>query len=99
MLVQTEGMRSAAWYSAWALAEREPDRRTTAALAKAFCNDAYTSVASAGIQIHGGLGFTWEQDLHLYFKHAKAAEYAWGEPPYLREIAASHMIDGVPPAA
>ena len=49
-------------------------------------------IAGEGIQIHGGLGFTWEEDLHLYFKHARGAELAFGSPAHLREIAAETLI-------
>lgn len=94
MLVAVESMSSAATYAAWSLAAGEPDARTSACLAKSFCSDAGTRVASDGIQVHGGLGFTWEQDLHLYFKHAKAAEFLYGNSHALRELAARDLIDG-----
>ncbi|MBW2229617.1 MAG: acyl-CoA/acyl-ACP dehydrogenase [Deltaproteobacteria bacterium] len=93
MLVQTEGIRSAAYYAAWALEAEEPDALTMACLAKAYCGEAAAAVSAEGIQIHGGLGFTWEQDLHLYFKHARAAEFAWGDPTECREQAARDLID------
>jgi alkylation response protein AidB-like acyl-CoA dehydrogenase len=93
MFVKVEAIRSAAHYAAWSQANGEPDRHTTACLAKAYASEAYTQVAASGIQIHGGLGFTWEQDLHLYFKHAKAAEFAFGTPSHCRELAARALID------
>ena len=92
MLVRCEGIRSAAYYAAWALAEDEADAATTACLAKAYCGPAYAEVAGAGIQIHGGLGFTWEQDLHLYFKHAQAAESAWGNRTHNLDLAADSLF-------
>ena len=92
MLVQCEGIRSAAYFAAWALAEAEPDAATTACLAKAYCAEAYTEIAGAGIQIHGGLGFTWEQDLHFYFKHAQAAEFAWGDRTHNLNLAADDLF-------
>ena len=98
MLVASEGIRSAAYYAAWTLDEDEADRHGAACLAKAYCSEAAVRVAGEGIQIHGGLGFTWEQDLHLYFKHAKAAELAFGSPGLQRELAARVLIDGTPPA-
>ena len=94
MMIAVESMTSATQYAAWSVGTDEPDARTSACLAKSFCSDAYTRVAGDGIQIHGGLGFTWEQDLHLYFKHAKAAEFLYGSSHELREIAAQDMIDG-----
>jgi alkylation response protein AidB-like acyl-CoA dehydrogenase len=54
-------------------------------MAKAFAADAYRRVAQSGIQIHGGIGFTWEHDMHLYFKRAKANEVAFGDATYHRE--------------
>ena len=94
MLVAAESMNSATWYAAWSVGCDEPDARTSACLAKSFCSDAWAKLAGDGIQIHGGLGFTWEQDLHLYFKHAKAAAFLYGDGHALREIAARDMIDG-----
>lgn len=94
MLVKTEGVRSAALYASWALGAGEPDAHTSACLAKSYATDAYTEVAAEGIQIHGGLGFTWEQDLHVYFKHAKAAEFALGDATYNRELAARELVGG-----
>jgi alkylation response protein AidB-like acyl-CoA dehydrogenase len=96
MLVKTEGIRSAAYYAAWALDANEPDAHTSACLAKSYATEAYTFVASEGIQVHGGLGFTWEQDPHLYFKHAQAAEFVLGDATYNRELAARELIGGQP---
>ena len=92
MLVQCEGIRSAAYYAAWALGEAESNAATTACLAKAYCGQAYAEIAAAGIQIHGGLGFTWEQDLHFYFKHAQAAEFAWGDRAHNLNLAADDLF-------
>ena len=99
MLVASEGIRSAAYYSAWALDQGEPDAHASASLAKAYCSEAGVKITGDGIQIHGGLGFTWEQDLHLYFKHARAAEFAYGSPALNRELAARVLLDGPGPAA
>jgi alkylation response protein AidB-like acyl-CoA dehydrogenase len=99
MLVASEGMRSAAYYSAWALDQDEPDGHSSACLAKAHCSEAGVKVTGDGIQIHGGLGFTWEQDLHLYFKHARATELAFGSPALHRELAARVLIDTPAPPA
>jgi len=99
MLVASEGMRSAAYYSAWALDQDEPDGHSSACLAKAHCSEAGVKITGDGIQIHGGLGFTWEQDLHLYFKHARATELAFGSPALHRELAARVLIDSPAPPA
>jgi alkylation response protein AidB-like acyl-CoA dehydrogenase len=94
MFVQVEGARSATYYAAWCLDARTPDAHLAACMAKAFCSDAYRSVAGEGIQIHGGLGFTWEQDLHLYYKRAKASEVAFGDAIWNREEVARMVVDG-----
>ncbi len=93
MLVALEGMRSITWRAAWALAEDVPDAPAAAAMAKAFCSDAYARIAGDGIQIHGGLGFTWEQDLHLYFRRAKASELWLGDACWNREQVARALLD------
>ena len=54
-------------------------------MAKAYVSDAFRKVAGAGIQLHGGIGFTWEHDLHLYFKRAKGSEFTFGDATYHRE--------------
>lgn len=99
MLIHTEGIRSAAFYAAWALDDDAVDASTSARLAKAYSADAGLAVAGQGIQIHGGLGFTWEQDLQLYYKRAQAAALEYGSPSELREWAADHLIGPVPSAA
>jgi alkylation response protein AidB-like acyl-CoA dehydrogenase len=93
-LVKVEGMRSATLYAAWSGAAEEPDAHTSACLAKAYCSEAYAAVAADAIQIHGGLGFTWEQDPHLFYKRAKADELLFGSPSENRELAAREIIDG-----
>ena len=70
MLLETEGARSASYYAAWA-ADNEPETAPLAAsMAKAYASDAGTRVTSASLQVHGGIGFTWEHDLHLWLKRA-----------------------------
>jgi alkylation response protein AidB-like acyl-CoA dehydrogenase len=93
-LVKVEGMRSATWYAAWSVASGEADAHSAACLAKAWCSEAYAAVAADAIQIHGGLGFTWEQDPHLFYKRAKADELLFGSPSWNRELAAREIIDG-----
>ncbi len=93
MLVKVEGMKSVSYYAAWALDAEESDAHVSACLAKSFCGDAYSAIAGDAIQVHGGLGFTWEQDPHLYFKHAQAGALAWGDGVHVRELAARALLD------
>src|SRR5438105_10460 len=79
MLLEVESLRSAVYYAAWALERDHPDASLAASMAKAYASDAYRKVAASGIQIHGGVGVTWEADLHLYFKRAKPSEVAFGD--------------------
>jgi alkylation response protein AidB-like acyl-CoA dehydrogenase len=80
MLVEVEAARSTAQYAGWALSTEDEDLPVAAALAKARCSDAYLAVASETIQVHGGIGFTWEHDAHLYFKRAKTDQLLFGDP-------------------
>jgi len=93
MLLRVENLRSAAWYAAWARDEGEPDARAAAAMALAYASEAGPAVAGEGIQIHGGLGYTWEQDLHLYYKRAKANEVVLGDVSTSRELVARRAFD------
>lgn len=88
MLVGVESAKSAAYYAGWAAAEDNDELPTVAALAKSYCSEAYFSAAAENIQIHGGIGFTWEHDAHLYFKRAKSSELLFGDPAYHRTILA-----------
>jgi alkylation response protein AidB-like acyl-CoA dehydrogenase len=85
MLVDVENAKSLTYYAAWAMDERVPEAGLAASMAKAYCSDAFRKVAGAGIQLHGGIGFTWEHDLHLYFKRAKSSEFTFGDATYHRE--------------
>ena len=93
MLVRVEGARSATYYAAWTQANGLPDADTASCLAKAYCSDAYAQVAGDAIQIHGGLGFTWEEDPHLYFRRAKTSEHLLGDAAWHRELAARALLD------
>jgi alkylation response protein AidB-like acyl-CoA dehydrogenase len=70
LLTEVESAKSLTYYAAWAA--RSDDAATTAAMAKAYVSDAYLHAAEENIQIHGGVGFTWEYDCHLYFKRARS---------------------------
>jgi len=85
MLVDVENAKSLTYYAAWTMDENSTEAPLAASMAKAYASDAYRRVAGAGIQLHGGIGFTWEHDLHLYFKRAKASEFTFGDATYHRE--------------
>ncbi len=80
MFVKTELARSNAYYAAWALAENAPDLATAAASARVAASDAYHFASKENIQIHGGMGFTWEADCHFYYRRARSLGLALGSP-------------------
>jgi alkylation response protein AidB-like acyl-CoA dehydrogenase len=88
MLLEVESAKSAAYYAAYCSQENNDDLAVAASLAKSFCSEAYFHCAGENIQIHGGIGFTWEHHAHLYFKRAKSSELLLGDPAYHREILA-----------
>ena len=91
MLLEVESGKSAAYYAAWAAAEDNEELPVVASLAKAYVSDAYFHSAAENIQIHGGIGFTWEHDAHLYFKRAKSSEILFGDATYHRELLAQRI--------
>src|SRR5882724_3101847 len=99
MYLETESARSAAYYAAWALEENAPDAAVAVSIAKVYASDACRTVGNRGIQVYGGMGFTWENDLHLYYRRAKASETMLGDATFHRERIARLIIDGVAPAA
>jgi alkylation response protein AidB-like acyl-CoA dehydrogenase len=93
MYLETESSRSAVYYAGWALEENSPDAATAVSIAKMYASDAARAVGNRGIQIHGGMGFTWENDIHLYYRRAKASETAFGDATFHRERIARLVID------
>ena len=91
MLLEVESAKSAAYYAAWCAAELNDELPSVASLAKAYCSEAYFHTAAENIQIHGGIGFTWEHSAHLYFKRAKSSELLFGDPTYHRELLAQRI--------
>jgi len=91
MLLEVESAKSAAYYAGWCAAEMNDELPSTASLAKAYCSEAYFHAAAENIQIHGGIGFTWEHPAHLYFKRAKSSELLFGDPTYHRELLAQRI--------
>jgi alkylation response protein AidB-like acyl-CoA dehydrogenase len=85
MLVDVEGMRSAAYYAAWAVGASDPEASAAASAAKVWCSDAARRVMASGLQVHGGIGFTWEHDLHLFLKRSQLDQVTFGDAAYHRE--------------
>jgi alkylation response protein AidB-like acyl-CoA dehydrogenase len=85
MLVEVETARSAAWAAAASAASRDGELPERAALAKAWCSEALTTVAAETVQLHGGIAITWEHDAHLYFKRAHALSQLFGQPHRWRD--------------
>jgi alkylation response protein AidB-like acyl-CoA dehydrogenase len=88
MMVAIENARSLAYYAAWAVSEDAPETRQAVAMAKAYCSEMVKQVTSEAIQLHGGIGFTWEHDIHLYHRRGLAQEAAFGSAPVHREAVA-----------
>ncbi len=94
MLLLTESARSAAYYAAYALTEGDSAASGAVSIAKAYCSDAFREVGNRGVQVHGGIGFTWEHDLQLYYKRSKSSETLFGDATFHRERIARLVIDG-----
>ena len=91
MLVEVEFARTAAYHACFSAVD-DPDELLEAAnLAKAYCSEVYFHAAAENIQIHGGMGFTWEHPAHLYFKRAKASGMLFGDPAHHREMLAARI--------
>jgi alkylation response protein AidB-like acyl-CoA dehydrogenase len=95
MLVWTESSRSATYYAAWAMTEGIPDARAAVSVAKSYASDACRETGNRGVQVQGGMGFTWENDTHLYYRRAKASEIEFGDATFHRERIARLIIDSV----
>src|SRR5262245_2052223 len=93
MLLEVENSHSATYYAAWALGADVDDAALAASVAKAYVSEAARKVCGDAIQIHGGIGFTWEYDLHLYVMRAKALEATWGDADYHRELILRQIAD------
>jgi alkylation response protein AidB-like acyl-CoA dehydrogenase len=91
MLLEVESAKSAAYYGMWCASEMNDELPSVASLAKAYCSEAYFHATAENIQIHGGIGFTWEHPAHLYFKRAKSSELLFGDPSYHRELLAQRI--------
>ncbi len=92
MMLMTESARAATYYAAWALSVGAEDSNKAIAIAKAYCSDAGREVAHRGVQVHGGIGFTWEHDLHLFVKRIKVCEFLFGDATWQREQIARMIL-------
>ena len=91
MMVQVENARSLTYYAAWTVDENVPEARQAVPMAKAYCSDMCKTVTSEAIQVHGGIGFTWEHDMHLFYRRGLASEAAFGSAPVHREVVAQEL--------
>jgi alkylation response protein AidB-like acyl-CoA dehydrogenase len=91
MLVELESSRSAAYYALWSAGSGQDDRGVVAPLVKAHCVDTYLAAAGENIQIHGGIGFTWEHPAHLFLKRAKSSQVLLGDSDLHRRLLADRI--------
>jgi alkylation response protein AidB-like acyl-CoA dehydrogenase len=89
MKVWVENAKSVVYYAAWAVDSNIAEASRAASMAKAYCSEMYTRVTADGVQVHGGLGFTWDHNMHLYFKRAKSSEVLLGNATWHRERTAA----------
>ncbi len=93
MLLMTESARSAVYYAAWVMGNDPEQAPLAVSMAKAYASDGYREVGNLAVQVHGGVGFTWDENVHFYYKRAKASELMFGDATYHRERIASLVID------
>jgi alkylation response protein AidB-like acyl-CoA dehydrogenase len=91
MVTDVDGSRFIMYKAAWSVAEGEPDADLMTNMAKAWVSEATRRVVAHGQQIHGGIGFTKDYKIQLYFRRQKAAELAWGDSDYHRELVATAL--------
>jgi len=91
MVTDVDGARFVMYRAAWSLAEDEPDAVQSVHMAKAWCNDATRRVVAHGQQIHGGIGFTKDYKIQLYFRRQKMADLMWGDADFHRELVAQSL--------
>ena len=93
MLLMTESARSAVYYAAWMMGNNPDAAPLAVSMAKAYASDGYREVGNLAVQVHGGIGFTWDENVHFYYKRAKASELMFGDATYHRERIATLTID------
>ena len=92
MMVAVENARSLTYYACWTVDERVAEAAAAVPMAKAYASDMAKNVTSEAIQVHGGIGFTWEHDMHLYHRRALAGEANLGNAPIHREVVAKSLL-------
>jgi alkylation response protein AidB-like acyl-CoA dehydrogenase len=98
MLLMTESARSAVYYAAWLMGNDPEQAPLAVSMAKAYTSDGYREVGNLAVQVHGGIGFTWDENVHFYYKRAKASELMFGDATFHRERIARLVIDASEPA-
>ena len=98
MLVDVEGMRSTAYWAAWCLGAGDPEAPMAASVAKVWCSDAARRVMASGLQVHGGIGFTWEHDLHMFMKRSHLDQLLFGDGAYHRDRLGRYLRESLEPA-
>lgn len=93
MLLMTESARSAVYYAAWLMGDDPAEAPVAVSIAKAYASDGYREVGNLAVQVHGGIGFTWDENIHFYYKRAKASELMFGDATYHRERIANLVMD------
>jgi alkylation response protein AidB-like acyl-CoA dehydrogenase len=93
MLLMTESARSAVYYAAWLMGNDLKQAPVAVSVAKAYASDGYREAGNLAIQVHGGIGFTWDENIHFYYKRAKASELMFGDATYHRERIARLIVD------
>lgn len=91
MSLKLGAARSASMYASWCAATRSADLMEEASVAKAYCSETFIYAAAENLQIHGGIGFTWEHAAHLYLRRAKSSELFLGDGRYHRERVIQHL--------
>ena len=91
MLVDVEGMRSTVYWAAWCIGADDADASVAASTAKIWCSDASKRVMASALQVHGGIGFTWEHDLHFFLKRAQLDQVGFGDAAYHRARLTAHL--------
>ena len=95
MLLMSESARSAVYYAAWLMGNDLEQAPLAVSVAKTYASDSYREVGNLAIQVHGGIGFTWDENIHFYYKRAKASELIFGDATYHRERIARLLVDRV----
>ena len=93
MLLMSESARSAVYYAAWLMGNDLDQAPLAVSMAKVYASDSYREVGNLAIQVHGGIGFTWDENVHFYYKRAKASEVIFGDATYHRERIARLIVD------